>query len=173
MTTPSPQQPEDRPSSSGSEPVLRSLKVLTGGITGGIVFMDVALAFLLDFTAPALWAVVVLLLVGLGAHTVIRAVGYRAKPIPPQTPTGEAGALSIRAFRSLMMLRMVLAESVAIIAIPLAFVTAGTSWLLFAVGAAVSLLLIALHVWPSRATVDRVSAALEKDGASSGLHALF
>jgi hypothetical protein len=72
-----------------------------------------------------------------------------------------------------MMLRMVLAESVAIIAIPLAFVTAGTSWLLFAVGAAVSLLLIALHAWPSRATVDRVSAALEKDGASSGLHALL
>jgi len=80
MTTPSPQQPEDRPSRSGSAPVLRSLKVLTGGITGGIVFMDVALAFLLDFTAPALWAVVVLLLVGLGAHTVIRAVGYRANP---------------------------------------------------------------------------------------------
>ncbi len=118
MTTPSPQQPEDRPSRSGSAPVLRSLKVLTGGITGGIVLMGVALAFLLDFTAPALWAVLVLLIVGIGAHTVIRAVGYRAKPIPPQTPTGEAGALSIRAFRSLMMLRMALAESVAIIAIP-------------------------------------------------------
>jgi len=169
MTTPS-QPPEDHETRSWTAPVMTSLKVLVGGISGGIALMGVALAFILKFTAPPLWAVAVLLLIGLGAHTVIVAVGYRAKPLPPQTPTRDAGALSMRVFRSLMMVRMALAESVALLGILLAFVTTGTSWLLFAVGAAVSLLLIALHVWPSRSTVDRVVTALEKDGARTGLH---
>lgn len=170
MTTPSQPQHQDRRSRSGSVPVMQSLKVLVGGISGGIVLMGVALAFILKFTAPPLWAVAVLLLVGLGAQTVITTVGYRAKPVPVQTPIREAGALSMRVFRSLMMVRMALAESVALLGIVLAFVTTGTSWLLFAVGAAVSLLLMALHVWPSRSTVDRVVTALEKDGARTGLH---
>jgi len=167
MTTHS-QPPEDNETRSWTAPVMTSLKVLVGGISGGIALMGVALAFILKFTAPPLWAVAVLLLNGLGAHTVIVAVGYSAKPLPPQTPTRDAGALSMRVFRSLMMVRMALAESVALLGILLAFVTTGTSWLLFAVGAAVSLLLIALHVWPSRSSVDRVVTALEKDGARTG-----
>jgi phosphatidylglycerophosphate synthase len=149
---------------------MQSLKVLVGGITGGIVFMGAALAFILRFTAPPLWTVALLLVLGLAAHTLIRTVGYRAKPIPPQTPTGEASTRSMGVFRSLMMMRMALAESVALIGIVLAFVTPQRSWLVFAVGAAVSLLLIALHVWPSRSSVDRVVASLEQDGARTGLH---
>lgn len=170
MTTPAQPQPQDGPSRSGPTPVMRSLKILVGGIAGGIVLMGVALAFILKFTAPPLWAVVVLLVIGLGAHTLIKAVGYRVRPIPAQTPSQEAGTRSMGVFRSLMMLRMALAESVALIGIVLAFITTQRSWLVFAVGAAVSLLLIALHVWPSRSSVDRVVVGLEKDGARTGLH---
>jgi len=172
MTTPAqPQpQPQDGPSRSGPTPVMRSLKILVGGIAGGIVFMAVALAFVLRFTAPPLWAVVVLLLLGIGADALIRTVGYRVKPLAPQTPSQEAGTRSMGVFRSLMMMRMALAESVALIGIVLAFITTQRSWLVFAVGAAVSLLLIALHVWPSRSSVDRVVVSLEKDGARTGLH---
>jgi hypothetical protein len=74
----------------------------------------------------------------------------------------------MNAFRSTLMLRLALAESVAIIGLALAFV-AGRTVLLYDLGAAISVLLLAVHVWPSLRTVDKILARLEADGARTGL----
>ena len=78
----------------------------------------------------------------------------------------------MRAFQGSLMRRLALAESVAIIGLVLAFV-GGRTVLVYDLGAAVSVLLLALHVWPSMRTVDRVVEHLERDGAHTGLRELL
>jgi hypothetical protein len=149
-------------------PVVTTLRMLVGAVVGALFLMAVALMFVLGFGAPALWAVAVLVLLGVAAYAAIETVGYRVKPISPQLTADEAREAAMNAFRSSLMTRLTIAESVAIVGIALAFV-GGRTVLLYDLGAAISVLLLAVHVWPSLRTVDKVVARLEADGARSGL----
>ena len=165
--------PMDAPAPGAVTPVLRSLRVLVGGVAGGIAVMALALAFILTFSPPPTVAVAGLLALGIAVHLVARVVGYRASPVPRRAAPEVASAQAMRVFRSLLMLRMAMSESVVLVAMVLAFVTPARSWFLVALGAALSLLLLALHVWPSRSTGERVVASLESDGAVTGLGAVL
>jgi F0F1-type ATP synthase membrane subunit c/vacuolar-type H+-ATPase subunit K len=156
----------------GTSPAMQTLRLLVGAVVGAIFLMAVAFSFVLGFAAPALWTVLVLLLLGAVVYAVLDRTGYRVAAIYPQLPADQARAQAITAFQGSLIRRLVLAESVAIVAIVLAFV-AGRSVLVFDVGAAVSVLLLAVHVWPSIRTVDRVVAGLERDGAHTGLREML
>ena len=153
-------------------PVVSTLRMLVGAVVGALFLMAVALMFVLGFGAPAPWAVVVLLVVGVAAYVLLEKVGYRIKPISPSLPPDEAREAAMNAFRSSLMMRLSLAESVAIIGIALAFI-GGHTVLLYDLGAAISILLLAVHVWPSVRTVDKVVGRLEADGARTGLRELL
>ena len=153
-------------------PVVTTLRMLVGAVVGALFLMAVALMFVLGFGAPAVWAVVVLLVLGVAAYFLLEKVGYRVKPISPSRPPEQAREAAMNAFRSSLMLRLSLAESVAIIGIALAFV-GGRTVLLYDLGAAISILLLAVHVWPSLRTVDKVVGRLEADGARTGLRELL
>lgn len=155
-----------------ASPVLTSLKLLVGTVMGSLVVMGAALWLVLGAGAPPLWVVVLLLVLGVVVQVVIQAVGYRVQPIPAHTDAAEVSRLAATAFRTSLMVRLALAESVALIGLVLAF-AAGHTVLGYAVGAAVSLLLLALHAWPSLRSIDRVVAALEADGARTGLRSLL
>lgn len=155
-------------------PAMQSLRLLVAGVMGSLVVMGVALLVVLGARAPAPWVVVMLLALGAAVHVLITATGYRTSPIPRKTGPDEARTRGLAVFRSLLMLRLALAESVAFMALVVSFLAgADRSVLIYAVGAAVSLLLLAVHVWPSRAVVDRIAAGLERDGARTGLHELL
>ncbi|HWI33963.1 MAG TPA: hypothetical protein VNS83_06600 [Lapillicoccus sp.] len=154
--------------SAQKSPVVLTLRMLVGAVVGALFLMAVALMFVLGFGAPPLWAVLLLLLIGVAVYAVLQSFGYRVKPVSPSLPPEQARDAAMNAFRSTLMLRLTLAESVAIIGIALAFV-AGRTVLLYDLGAAISVLLLAVHVWPSLRTVDRVVAGLEADGARTGL----
>ena len=149
-------------------PVVSTLRMLVGAVVGALFLMAVALMFVLGFGAPAVWAVVVLLVLGVAMYFALETYGYRVKPISPSLPAEEAREAAMNAFRSSLMLRLSLAESVAIIGILLAFV-GGHTVLLYDLGAAISVLLLAVHVWPSVRTADKVVERLEADGARTGL----
>jgi hypothetical protein len=154
--------------SAQKSPVVLTLRMLVGAVVGALFLMAVALMFVLGFGAPPLWAVLLLLLIGVAVHVVLQSFGYRVKPVAASLPPEQARDVAMNAFRTTLMLRLTLAESVAIIGIALAFV-AGRTVLLYDLGAAISVLLLAVHVWPSLRTVDRVVAGLEADGAHTGL----
>jgi hypothetical protein len=154
--------------SAQKSPVLLSLRMLVGAVVGALFLMAVALMFVLGFGAPPLWAVLLLLFIGAVVYAVLQSFGYRVKPVSPTLPPDQAREAAMNAFRTTLMLRLTLAESVAIIGIALAFV-AGRTVLLYDLGAAISVLLLAVHVWPSLRTVDRIVAGLEADGAHTGL----
>ena len=135
-------------------PVVTTLRMLVGAVVGALFFMAVALMFVLSFGPPAIWAVVVLLLVGVATYVASRGSGT-ASPISPNLDEQQTRDAAMTAFRSSLMTRLTLAESVAIIGIVLAFV-GGRTVLLYDLGAAISILLLAVHVWPSVRTVDRI-----------------
>ena len=153
-------------------PVVSTLRMLVGAVVGALFLMAVALMFVLGFGAPAPWAVVVLLVLGVAMYVLLETVGYRVRPISPSLPAEEARDAAMNAFRSSLMVRLSLAESVAIIGIALAFV-GGRTVLIYDLGAAISVLLLAVHVWPSLRTVDKVVGRLEAEGARTGLRELL
>ena len=158
--------------SPATSPAMQTLRLLVGAVVGTIFLMAVAFSFVLGFAAPPLWTVLVLLLFGAGAYVVLERTGYRVAAVDPRLDPEQARAQAIKAFQSSLILRLVMAEAVAIVAIVLAFV-AGRTVLVYDVGAAVSVLLLAVHVWPSIRTVDRVVSGLERDGARTGLREML
>ncbi len=152
-------------------PAIQTLKMLVGAVVGALFLMAVALSFVLGFGPPSPGVIVVLLLLGLFAHVLIEKVGYRAPPVPVDLDATAARNRGIAVFRSTLMMRLAMGESVAMFGLVFAFV--GRTVLAYDLGAAISVLLLALHVWPSRRSVDRVVASLEKDGAQTGLSELL
>lgn len=71
-----------------------------------------------------------------------------------------------------MILRFALSEVIAIASLVAAFVVEG-GILTYAVGAVVSLVLMAVHVWPSARPVGRVADALEAAGRRTTLREEF
>lgn len=152
--------------------VMQTLRMLVGAVVAALFLMAVALSLVLGFGAPPLWTVGVLLALGVGAHLALDRVGYRVAAISPSLSAEEARAAAVRAFQSSLMRRLAIAESVAILGLLLAF-AGGHTVLVYDLGAAISVLLLALHVWPSLRTTDRVVGALERDGADTGLRGLM
>ncbi|MEO7234443.1 MAG: hypothetical protein ABIW80_03615 [Lapillicoccus sp.] len=152
--------------------VMQTLRMLVGAVVAALFLMAVALSVVLGFGAPELWSVVLLLVLGGVVHLALDRIGYGLAPISPTLPADEARSAAVRAFQSSLMRRLALAESVAIIGLVLAFV-GGRTVLVYDLGAAVSVLLLGLHVWPSMRTVDRVVEQLERDGAHTGLRELL
>jgi len=151
-------------------PVLQTLRMLVGAVVAAPFLMAVAISVVLGFAAPPLWAVLLLLVLGAVVYVSLDRVGYQLAPVSPDLSPEDAKAIG--AFQGSLMRRLALAESVAIIGLVLAFVR-GRTVLIYDLGAAISVLLLALHVWPSVRTVDRVVSHLERDGARTGLREML
>jgi len=166
MTSPSPGRPAG---------LVPSFRLLASALVSGILFMGVALAFILTFVAPPVVPLVLILAVGVVAHLSIGANTSRIRALPSGTGSDAeaARATALVAFRNRFMVRIVLSETPALLGIVLAFVFVPRAWLVYAAGAVVSWTLVALHVWPSRRTLEPIIDALESGGAESGLRELF
>lgn len=162
------------PGGDGSSAVVLSFRLFAVALASGILFMGVALFFILDAAAaPPAAGVITLLVLGLVDHLALGTLRARAEPLPVGSDVTATKAEALRRFRSSFMIRIVLAESPALIGIVLAFVLTPQAWLVYAVGAVVGLTLIAVHVWPSRRTIGPFVDVLESEGADSGLRELF
>ena len=120
-------------------------------------------------SAPAAWVPLAQVGAGIVLHLVISTTAYRAPALEPSLPEPEARRRSLEAYRTSTMLRLALAESLAIISVALAFVLVRGGLWVYVVGAAISLVLLGYHGWPSERTVERVRAQLERDQGRSYL----
>ena len=118
-----------------------------------------------------LWPFVVILVLGAIVAVAIAVVGYRTPAQSSSYDEAASPSRSIAVFQQLMFLRFALAESVAIVSIALAFAITPPTFTIYLLGAAISFVLMLVHVWPSRRLVDKVQSVLDRDGGRSDLSA--
>lgn len=157
--------------------MLRTLKGLVLAVMSALVVIGIALALVIEpsgsdelFASP--WAPIAgVVVLGGVLFVVIDVIGYRAEPISPTASPEEAVTHATAALQNSTMLRLALADSVAIISVALAFLVTEDGLYVYLVGAVLSLALLGFHVFPWQRPLARVDAALEREGAASPLRA--
>ncbi|MGN0063955.1 MAG: hypothetical protein ACI379_06910 [Nocardioides sp.] len=114
-----------------------------------------------------------LLVAGVATSYLIDAVGYRVQPLRTGADAGEVQRSVRGQWTSQQVVRTALSEAVALVSLALAFVAGDGGFLIAVVGVLVSLVLFAVHAWPSRRAVDRIASGLEAAGTPSGLRESF
>lgn len=154
-------------------PFALSARILSGTLMAALVFIGISLFFVLGTdTTPPTWVPLAQLAAGIAIHFVVEAIGYRPQPLDPSMSDEDAATAARTRWQSSMILRFALIEAIAIVSIVVAFVVDGGVWT-YAVGALVSLALMALHVWPAARSVGKTADALEAQGQSSFLREAF
>lgn len=155
----------------------RSLRALALALTVAPVIIGIALYFVLGtvedgMANPPAWVLVAQLVYALIALALAETIGYRTVP----AEAGDAqtvGNASALAYQSAMILRFALCESLAIISIALAFVLIPSTFLIYLYGGLLSLALMLFEVLPSKRSVARTEASLERRGRPSYLREAF
>jgi hypothetical protein len=153
--------------------MLSSLRTMVSAVMGSLVILGVALWFVFtDHTVlpGVLWLGIVLLF-GAGAAGLIQSVGFRTVAIAPGATTEESARQARAAFQSGTISRMAIAEMPAIASIAVAFVAPEGGFVLYLLGAVISLGLLAQHVRPSDITIARTQQSLERERGRADLHA--
>lgn len=151
-----------------------SARILSSTLMGALVFIGVALVFVLPTDeTPPLWVPLAQVAAGVAVHVALEAIGYRVQPLDPGQSDDDAAAAGRLRWQSAMILRFALSEFVALASIAAAFVLQTGGFLVYAVGALVSLVLMFVHVWPWARPVGRTADALEANGKASHLRQTF
>lgn len=119
--------------------------------------------------SPSGWVYLVIVGLGVAAAGMVQAVGYRLPALSPGLDEMEARKTGLQAYQRTMTLRFAISESVAIVAIVLTFAQNSDSVLPYVLAAAISMALLAYHVWPSDSLIERVQTRLDRDGGHSRL----
>lgn len=150
---------------------LRQLRIMVGALLAAPVLIVIAMWFVLGHTLtdPTPWPfVIAVVAIGLVGELVLRTFGYRTVVLPRGLSAADTMARSRLSYQAALFRRMSVAELPLLIALALSFVTYGGFYLVL-FGAAITLNLLVVHVWPSQRSVDRTAASLELDGADSRL----
>lgn len=151
----------------------QTARILAAALMGGLVFIGVAMFFVLGTEqTPPLWVVLALLALGVVSHLVIETVGYRLRPLESDLGDDAAAREARTRWQAAMIQRFAISELAALGALVLAFVIDGGVWV-YVLGALVSLALMAIHVWPGARSVARSAEALEANGRPSHLREAF
>lgn len=150
---------------------LRTLRIMVGALLAAPLVIVVAMWFVLGdtLTDPTPWPfVIAVVALGLVGELVLRTFGYRTLVLPRGLSAADTMARSRLSYQAALFRRMSVAELPLLIALALSFVTYGGFYLVL-FGAAMTLNLLVVHVWPSQRSVDRTAASLELGGADSRL----
>jgi len=154
-----------------------SSRTLAMTLMGSLVLIVLALWFVLGgqegALTPPVPVVVGQLVAGLIVHLALEKIGYLVGPLERGLDPDEATRRALVAWTTKMALRFVLSEAVALVSIVVAFSVPEGSFVVVAVGAIVSLLLMLVHVWPGARPVGKLADELEGEGQPSGLREAF
>lgn len=150
---------------------LRPLRILAGVLFAVPVVMLIVMWFALGdtLTEPTPWLYVIgVLVLAVVGHMILRATGYHAVALARGTSKKEAMDQSKLSYQTALFRRVMTAELPMIVAMTLSFTIPGGFYLVL-FGCAATLNLLALHVWPSERSVQRIQTSLEAAGANSYL----
>jgi hypothetical protein len=156
---------------------IRAFRLLSGALMSALVIIGIALSAVVGnhntgaraAHSPSSSVYLVIVVVGVAAAGMVQAVGYRLPALSPGLAEIEARKTGLQAYQRTMSLRFAISESVAIVAILLTFAQNSDSVLPYVLAAAISMALMAYHVWPSDSLIRRVQARLDRNGGSSRL----
>ena len=161
---------------------LRTYRILAAALMGALVVIGIALAFIVHggttqtrnghtvhTHAPSAGLYIAIVVLGVIAAALVQSFGYRIPPLSPDTDASDARATGLRVYQQTMFLRFALSEAVAIVAIALVFSFDSDTELPYVLAAVISLVLMAVHVWPSQSLISRVQAKLDRNGGRSDL----
>lgn len=157
--------------SSGTPNRLAALRLTAMTLVTAPLVILLAMVFVLphdDGTAP-LWAWGVVALDAVFVAGIVSTLGFRTAAIAPGTPEDEAQQVAWAALQGTTLVRCALTESVAIVALVLAFVVPEGGLLLYVVATVVSVVLSIVLSWPGDRVVDRIRESLERAGGLSYL----
>lgn len=153
--------------------MLRQVQTLVGAVMGSLAIAAVVLGVAFSsgerFDPPPLWLVGAQVAAAVAVHLEVGVIGYRTTALHVETTEAEARRLSARAFSTGTVLRLGLCESVALGSVLAGFLIESGGYVVILSGAAISLVLMAVHAWPGDGPIDRTVAGLERDGARSHL----
>lgn len=152
--------------------MLSSLRTLVGAVLSSLVVMGLAVWFVHTDHAEipdVLWIGIVLALAA-GAAGLIQSVGFRTVAITPGATSEESARQARSAFQAGTISRMAIAETPAIASLALAFVAPEGGFVLYVLGAAISMGLLVAYVMPSDSTIARTQQSLEREGGRADLH---
>lgn len=151
--------------------MLNTLRVLVGAMMGALVFIGIALFFVLapEEREPGPPVVVLLgvVLLAVVLFVLIETLGYRV-PKDPNAVTSPATA-----FQAMTLLRAALGESVAIVSVALAFLVTSGGLIVYLLGAVLGLGLLAWHAFPWSRPIRRSSEALRRAGVTPDLESVL
>lgn len=157
--------------------MISRVRTLAAALMAAIVVMGIAVGFAVAGSeqagTPPAWSYVVVVALGAVVAAVIQLVGYRVPAVSPHVSRAQAHRAGMAAYQTSMILRFALAEAVALVALVLTLIERPRSVLTFVVGAAISLALAAVHVWPSERLISKVEQLLDRDGGRSELAAVL
>ncbi len=153
--------------------MLRQVQILVGAVMGSLVIAAIVLSVAFPagerFDAPPLWLLGAQVAAAVVVHLEVGAIGYRTAALHVETTETEARRLSARAFNSGTVLRLGLCESVALGSVLAGFLIESGGYVVILTGAAISLVLMAVHAWPGDRPINKTVTSLERDGARSHL----
>lgn len=165
-------RPMTTPTAPPAAPLLLILRMLTIAFMISVaLFAAVVVLVVLGGREPFSVALaLVVIVVGVVSALLVQVVGFRVRAIPPGTPDDQAARQAAAAVQSSTIQRLVISEVATIVALMGTFAL-GTPVTNFLIGAVISLALMVLFCWPTRANVARVEQSLDAKGYQSGLSA--
>jgi F0F1-type ATP synthase membrane subunit c/vacuolar-type H+-ATPase subunit K len=145
---------------------LRLIIVSTIGVLTAILLVLPTIGPSLSARAETVWLAIPALL-GLALVFLIPGIGNTVRPVPAGTSADDAQRIAAGVVRTVLFLRMAMAESVGLVALVLAFVA--ESGLVYVVGYLFSVVLLALLVYPRERVIAPIRDTLESNGVTSGL----
>lgn len=150
---------------------IRQLRIMAGALLAVPVILLVAMWFVLGDTLadPTPWPFVIgVLVLGFGCELVLRSVGYRTVVLSRGLTKSDAMAQSRLSYQAALFRRMMIAELPMIVSLTFAFIIPGGFYIVL-FGAAATLNLLVMHVWPSGRSIELIQASLELGGNRSYL----
>ncbi|WP_261165483.1 hypothetical protein [Microbacterium sp. Marseille-Q6965] len=151
---------------------LRTMRTIALAYLGAIPVMTIALVFVAPSSdpwgMPDLPGLIAPAVVGVAAWAGIITVGFRVPPLPASNVRVRDDA-GVAAYQSTMFVRMAFATLPALVSVALLFSLPGATMITYAIGGAISLVLLAVYVYPNRFNAHLVERRLDGAGARSGL----
>lgn len=155
---------------------MRTSQMLAIAVMSTLVVLGVVVALSVpeaDLTLPSAYVIGGQVAAGVVVFVLCSTIGFRIEPITPGTDPERATREALQRQQSSMFLRLVLSELIALVSLALAFVLTEGQLMTYAIGALISLALMAFFVYPSARTIRRVEAGLDSAGAQSKLAEAF
>lgn len=151
---------------------LRMMRMIVATYLAVIPLMGVAMSFVVPaedpWGMPDVLGLALPVAVGVAAWAGIVTVGLRVPPLPASHVEVAPGA-GASVYQSTMFVRMALATAPALVSIALLFALPHATMITFAIGAVISLALLAVYAYPNRYNAGLVERRLDSAGARSRL----